>query len=325
MPPPTITELQKLARKRGKVLRESEDGLMSKAKSQERKLNNYLLNSFIPSLQIDPVTNTFRATSANLKKVNSATGIKRFIKKVVNTFMNDYYVSQFVKVGKRTNNYFNKFNPTAAAAEKINNRGLETLDGFLNNLFDNNQITRSIQNTLRKAVQSRQNVTELKRVVTEQVKGKTKKLGLVSSYHYREGRDQFQEYARGLDDDFSKALKLNYAIYAGDYREGRDQFQEYARGLDDDFSKALKLNYAIYAGGTIEDTREFCLARNGKVFNRETILGWNEKPQNWQGRKENNNILIDMGGYNCRHDFDWISYQLAKRIDKEIEKSIYDK
>ncbi len=292
MPPPTITELQKLARKRGKVLRESEDGLMNKAKSQERKLNNYLLNSFIPSLQIDSVTNTFRATSANLKKVNSATGIKRFIKKVVNTFMNDYYVSQFVKVGKRTNNYFNKFNPTAAAAEKINNRGLETLDGFLNNLFDNNQITRSIQNTLRKAVQSRQNVTELKKVVTEQVKGKTKKLGLVSSYHYREGRDQFQEYARGLDDDFSKALKLNYAIYAG---------------------------------GTIEDTREFCLARNGKVFNRETILGWNEKPQNWQGRKENNNILIDMGGYNCRHDFDWISYQLAKRIDKDIQKSIYDK
>ena len=110
MPPPTITELQKLARKRGKVLRESEDGLMNKAKSQERKLNNYLLNSFIPSLQIDSVTNTFKATSANLKKVNSATGIKRFIKKVVNTFMNDYYVSQFVKVGKRTNNYFHNQN-----------------------------------------------------------------------------------------------------------------------------------------------------------------------------------------------------------------------
>ena len=85
----------------------------------------------------------------------------------------------------------------------------------------------------------------------------------------------------------------------------------------------LNLNYAIYAGGKIKTTREFCLSRSGKVYNRETIEGWNS--QEWQGKIEGGDVLIDAGGYNCRHDYDWISYELAKRINKDIQKSTYDK
>ena len=48
--------------------------------------------------------------------------------------------------------------------------------------------------------------------------------------------------------------------------------------LTNSLAPHLDLNYAIYAGGTINDTRVFCSERNGQVFNRETILGWNEVP-----------------------------------------------
>lgn len=289
---PTITELRKIARKRSSILRTSESGLIDKAKSQERKLNRYVLDTLLPSFDINAQTNTLKNTNANLKKINRASGLRRFIRKVVNVFMNDYYLNQFDSIGKQTNRYFSEYDPKTGMVNRINNKGATTINGFTNELFDNNQIARAVQDTIRKGITAQSNVTDIKKVLTDQIKGKNDKLGLVSGYHYQNGYNQFQEYARGLDDDFATALKLNYAIYAG---------------------------------GTIKDTRDFCQERNGNVYNRETILSWNETPQNWQGRKPDNNILIDMGGYNCRHDFDWVSYELAKRINPNIEKSKFDK
>ena len=32
-----------------------------------------------------------------------------------------------------------------------------------------------------------------------------------------------------------------------------------------------------------------------------------------------------MGGWNCRHDFDWVSWQLARRVDPNMERSKFDK
>lgn len=286
--PPTVTELRKLARKRGATLRGAESGLMDKAKAQERKLNRYVLNTLIPSLDIS--NNRVKNTNANLKKINKAGGLKKFIKNVVNLAMFEYYESEFNKISRGTNSYFNRFEPTEAQKTRIFNRGQTLVDGFVDSLFDNNQIVTNIQGTVRNAITTNQPVSELKQLLTEQIKGKDKKLGSLSSFHYQNGYNEFQAYARGLDDEFSRALDLNYAIYAG---------------------------------GEIKTTRDFCDERNGNVYNRETILSWNNLE--WQGKKENNNILIDLGGYNCRHDLDWISYQLAKRLNPEIEKSKFDK
>ena len=107
------------------------------------------------------------------------------------------------------------------------------------------------------------------------------------------------------------------------YRNGIEEFQTYTRGLDEQFSKALKLNYAIYAGTEIKTTRHFCDSRINNVYNRETINSWNDLE--FQGKKKNHIMVIDLGGYNCRHDLNWVTYELAKRIDKDIEKSTFDK
>jgi hypothetical protein len=289
--PPTVTELRKKARERAALLRKSEKGLLSKASAMQRRLNSYVLNYFLPSLQINE-NNTIKNTNANLKKANKAGGLKRFIKKVVNVSMFDYYDQQFKKLTNKTVDYFTPFNPTEAAKKRILNRGETITDGFIDDLFDNNQVANEIQKTIKKGIISGQNVTQLKSVLTEQIKGKEDKFGLLENYHYRNGTDELQKYTRELDQQFSEAAQLNYAIYAG---------------------------------GEIKTTRDFCDQRNGKVFNRETVLSWNTTPANWSGRKEDNNILVDLGGYNCRHNLDWISYELAKRIDPNIEKSKYDK
>ncbi len=287
---PRITDLRKIARARSSYLRAAESGLLTKAKSQERKLNSYVLRTFIPSLQIR--NNRVINTSANLKKINKASGLKRFLKEVVNLALFNYYEKQFKGINRHTTRYYGEFKPTEAAQERILNRGLTITDGFINELFDNNDIVKGLQQTIRNGIITEARTSDLSALLTQQIKGKEQKLGAVTSYHYKNGFDEFQGYSRSLDEQFSKELNLNYAFYAG---------------------------------GQIKTTREFCEQRSGNIYNRETILSWNHTPANWQGRKENNNILIDMGGWNCRHDFDWVSWPLARRVDPNMERSKFDK
>jgi hypothetical protein len=223
-------------------------------------------------------------------KINKASKLKQFVKNVINQALFAYYEQQYNGIQTRSDRYFNAFNPTEATVKKVNNRMKTSIDGFIDDLFDNNKIVSDIQATIRSGITTNQRVSDLKNLLSTQIKGREGKFGTLESFHYQNGYNSFQSYARGLDDEFSKVLKLNYAIYAG---------------------------------GEIKTTRHFCEERNGNVYNRETILSWDSLE--WQGKKENNNILIDLGGYNCRHDLDWISFQLAKRINPEIEKSKFDK
>jgi hypothetical protein len=287
---PNITDLKKIARGRSSFLRAAEAGLMAKTRTQERKLNSYVLRTFIPSLQIR--NNRVINTAANLKKVNKASGLKRFIKEVVNFALFEYYEKQFEGVNKHSNRYYGQFEPTEAAQKRIINRGQTITNGFVDELFDNNDIVKGLQQTIRNNIITETRTSDLSTLLTDQIKGKADKLGAVTSYHYKNGYDEFQGYSRSLDEQFSKELNLNYAYYAG---------------------------------GQIKTTRVFCSERSGNIYNRETILSWNHTPADWQGRKENNNILIDMGGWNCRHDFDWVSWPLARRVDPNMERSKFDK
>jgi len=286
---PTKQQLNEIARQRGEIMRAAEKGLLSKSKELEKKLQSFVLNSFLPELEIK--NNRIVNSAANLKKVNDSASLKKFLKVNVNSQMREYYTKEFTKITASTGNYFNIFpEPLAGQKKSILQRGELIVEGYLDGLFDNNQIATSIQSTIRNSVNTSQTLSTLGKLVTEQIKGKEDKFGAITNYHYQNGYDQFQTYSRALDEDYSVALQLNYAIYAG---------------------------------GEMGKTRDFCAERNGNVYNRETVLSWNDL--DWQGKKANNNILIDLGGYNCRHDLDWISYQLAKKLDPTIEKSTFDK
>tara|TARA_R110002096_G_scaffold27031_5_gene83096 strand:+ start:198 stop:1070 length:873 start_codon:yes stop_codon:yes gene_type:complete len=287
--PPKITDLRKLARGRSSLLRTAEKGLLSRATTMQRKLNAYVMRILMPSLQIK--NNKLVNSSVNLRKINKASGLKSFMHNVIDLAMFEYYDKQFNAINKVGTKYYTEFAPSESTVKGIINRGKISTDGFTDELFDNNQIVKQLQDTVRKNIITETSTVDVTQLLTEQIKGKNDKFGVIKSYHYQNGYDKMQNYSRQLDTEFSKALKLNYAIYAG---------------------------------GEIQTTRDFCESRNGNVYNRETILSWNNTPATWAGRKPQNDILIDMGGYNCRHDFDWISYALARRIDPNIEKSEFD-
>ena len=80
---PTVTELRASARKRSSLLRKAESGLMSRSATMERKLNSYVLTELMPRLEISD-SNTIKNTTANLQKVNKASGLKSFMKRVIN-------------------------------------------------------------------------------------------------------------------------------------------------------------------------------------------------------------------------------------------------
>lgn len=102
------------------------------------------------------------------------------------------------------------------------------------------------------------------------------------------------------------------------------------RETNNNFATDLKLDYAIYQGGEIKTTRPFCLERNGKVFSREEIErfgtsrdqfgGYTNKSQGqFQGKTKIYDPFEDLGGYNCRHFYSWISERMAFAMRPDLK------
>jgi len=102
------------------------------------------------------------------------------------------------------------------------------------------------------------------------------------------------------------------------------------RFIGKEYATALELNFAIYQGGTIKTSRDFCIERNNKVFSREEIMrfgtsadkfdGYTDKAKGeFQGKNANYDPLQDLGGYNCRHSYDWVSDELAYYLRPELK------
>lgn len=286
---PTITDIRKAgAKKIGAILR-AEKGVLRTSSVVQKRLATYLASVFLPSFDIDEDGRIVNS-SKNLKRIASASKLRKFIRDDVDKELLANYKTSFETNASNSVSYYDLFDVKSGTVNNIINRSNISKDAFLTELFDNNDTIKQLQTTIRANIITQTPFKDLKGLLNEQVKGTEDKLGLIESYHYREGIEEFQTYSRGLDQQFSKALKLNYAIYAGT---------------------------------EIRTTRVFCDDRVGNVYNRETILEWNDL--DFQGKKKNHNILIDLGGYNCRHDLNWISYQLAKRLNKDIERSTFDK
>lgn len=281
-------DLKNKSKERTKQVLSAEKGLIEKTGQLEKKLSNFVINEFITTLDIS--NNRIKNTISNTNKVNNPTPLNRFLKKQINAVLFDYYTNEFGEITSRVFDYYNFFEPSEGTTQRIEARANERVSGFLNDLFDNNEIVKAIQKTLRSSIISDITVPSLKNFLKEQIEGKEMgKLGVVSAYHYQNGFNQFQSYSRGLDKEYSQFLKLNYAIYAA---------------------------------GEIKTTRTFCDERNGNVYTREEIESWNNLE--WEGKDNSADVIINLGGFNCRHNLDWISYQLAKRLNPNIEQSKYD-
>lgn len=64
----------------------------------------------------------------------------------------------------------------------------------------------------------------------------------------------------------------------------------------------LGIEFYQFVGGTINDTREFCMERNGGIYHEREVEEW--ASEDWQGRHRattSGSIFTLLGGYNCRH------------------------
>lgn len=108
-----------------------------------------------------------------------------------------------------------------------------------------------------------------------------------------------------------------------------DPYVKLDRFIGGKYATDLQLNYAIYQGGIIKTSRDFCIVRNNKVFSRDEILKFgtssdefggytNKATGEFQGKTDPYNPFLDLGGYNCRHQFDWVSDELAFNLRPEL-------
>jgi len=97
----------------------------------------------------------------------------------------------------------------------------------------------------------------------------------------------------------------------------------YARRVHLDVANKINSRYFLYSFGTVEDTRDFCKERNGKIFHELEIREWSD--DSWQGKNKDtneSNIFFLLGGYNCQHILIAVPIQQVPKsvIERAVEK-----
>jgi hypothetical protein len=115
-----------------------------------------------------------------------------------------------------------------------------------------------------------------------------------------------------------------------------DMYQQYDRGYAGNMATEFGMEYFVYEGGLVEDSRDFCREMNGRVFHVSETEAWKtwtpaKRTRSFEPeQKDENKIpsyidfagyepLIDLGGFNCRHNIAYISETLAFKLRPELK------
>lgn len=86
-----------------------------------------------------------------------------------------------------------------------------------------------------------------------------------------------------------------------------------------EFAKKYGLKWFIYAGTLVDNSRAFCKAKIGGIYNTLEAEKWiDETPSPLGISKESYSPTIHMGGINCRHS----PFFITERMKNEYEKSL---
>jgi hypothetical protein len=155
---------------------------------------------------------------------------------------------------------------------------------YFDAIFDVNPVSSRVVNDMYKAMQSGQGLEDFKRQFRSVFLGQTNN-GYLEQYFTRWSQDLYMQADAVANLEMANRLGQNHAIYAGTEKD---------------------------------NTRCFCIERMNRVYTREEMIGWNRLT--WRGKIPNGNVLIDRGGYNCRHTLNWISDELAPLLNKPINE-----
>jgi hypothetical protein len=88
-----------------------------------------------------------------------------------------------------------------------------------------------------------------------------------------------------------------------------------------ELANEVGFTHAIYAHTIKNNTRDFCRQRANRVYTLFVIRKWDSLQ--WLGKYTNNHKCeTDLGGYNCRGHWNFVSEETAKRLSSERNKPI---
>lgn len=296
---PKIEQIRKNSKARFRVINNTGKALKSKYTGLQRKLYSLLLGRIINRLQIDD-NGLILPSNRNKILIANSGFINRFLDKnatpsiikLLNKSFKDLNNLAFEKGAMFGNvrNIKGRINKKTDIVLGLKPRGGQE-GGFFSRMRNDRSVFNKIRANLNFGLSAQISIDAFKRQIRQLTLGTESQLGVIAN---------FQELT----------------MQSGSATENYDRF------IQDEYSKALSLNYAIYQGGEIESSRPFCMERNGNVYAREEILNWQNEV--WEGKKTPHNIILDCGGYNCRHYYDWISYELAVQLRPGLSRSQFD-
>ena len=234
--------------------------------------------------------------AGSIKNVTSNKIFVKAWKEIVGKGINYFFKEELNGIEGNSANYYEKFTPKSIDFDGIKKdvtaKLRSAMSGFMDAYSGSLNVANSTRGFVVGQIESGVSFADVRDNAEDFIIGSGGKLGVVDNFNLVQSRVQ-------------------------------DTFAEYDRRLSNGYSTALDLNYFIYQGGEINTTRDFCEERNGNVYTREEGEEWNELV--WEGKNTDvNNVLLTAGGYNCRHYFDCISYELAVQLRPDIQKSKYD-
>lgn len=286
-------QVQELAAERTALIDQILLTLQLVVKNSQVRFYDRLISEIFDKLNLDDTGNILN-TSKNRKALNTIDAIfEQFVGKDALAVVREVVdsVDQLITFNVR---YFAELDKTPLPDFDVKirqqmsewlgiDKGKIKANGYIDRLVKDNTVRKQVKDLTLKNVVTRSGMAETKKSLEALVKGNGEALGAI------------EKNLGGLVYD---TISVTDRIIGLEYANGKGY------------------ECAIYEGGLIKTSRKFCIERNGKVFHKSEIEQFNPtaaKPPDY-------NPFIDLGGYRCRHHFNWISNALALRLRPDISQ-----
>lgn len=313
----------RLPKRLNDILKRKADYLESVRNRFERsaiRLQGKLLDNVITELidQLDVTDGVLQDTANNYRVIAQIEKVyEQFYALTLNTLVPE--VNKALKGLKDINDRFfelslsealpRRFEKVLESAKKLTDLrlgmsgGKSVRGGFLESMLKDPSLT-EVKQLVSRAVTGGMSMRELVKALTDKITGAEGKTGSLERQYQRFAYDVYQQYDRA-----------------------------YTSKLADEFN----MEYFIYQGGLVVDSRDFCVAHNGKLFKVSDTEQWRtwsvnkardngefpegyepkQKAEQWNDTPGYMNYpgydpMTDFGGYNCRHFAGFITKELAE-------------
>ena len=291
----TVTELQKLAAKKEAFIDKSLKDLQADVAKLQRKLYDELIDKLIPQLKTENgklmrTAENYAIINRQLDQLNknfteqfTTPVIKKFAEKMLRTFeMTDDYYRTGHNISSQAFAAMQENSKWIYERLGLTRQGDIIANGYLDKLKQMPEVQTKVRNYLIDNVTTTAGLRDFQRGMKEIIAGTKDVPGAVTRY--------FNQFTF-------------------------DTYNQVNRAMNNVYAESLQLEYFVYFGTIMSDSRCFCIKRAGKVFHIDDTKDWINDKSLIKGYREGTypyDPLIDLGGFNCRHDAVYISRQMAE-------------